>query len=76
VNDLKMTSPTIRSNLIAGIFTVIPLLVVWVVLEFIFSLLFAAGSPVADRVTLFFMDRMPRARPFWRMSSFNGWWRS
>jgi uncharacterized membrane protein len=63
VNDLKTTSRTIRSNLIAGIFTVIPLLVVWLVLEFIFSLLFAVGSPVAERVTLFFMDRMPRAAP-------------
>ena len=63
MNDLKMTSRTIRSNLIAGIFTIIPLLVVWVVLEFIFSLLFAVGSPVGERVTLFFMDRMPRAAP-------------
>jgi len=63
VNDLKITTRTIRSNLIAGIFTVIPLLVVWLVLDFIFSLLFAVGSPVAERVTPFFMDRMPQAAP-------------
>lgn len=58
-----MTSRTIRSNLIAGIFTVIPLVVVWMVLEFIFSVLFTVGSPVGDRVTRFFMDQMPEAAP-------------
>jgi uncharacterized membrane protein len=63
VTDLKTTSRTIRSNLIAGIFTVIPLGVVWMVLSFIFSVLFAVGSPVGDRVTRFFMDRMPEAGP-------------
>jgi uncharacterized membrane protein len=63
VSDLKRTSRTIRSNLIAGILTVIPLLVVWLVLDFIFALLFAVGSPIEDGVNRFIMDRMPEAAP-------------
>ena len=63
MSDLKLTTRTIRSNLIAGILTVIPLLVVWMVLDFIFSLLFAVGSPVEEGVTMFIMDRMPQAAP-------------
>jgi uncharacterized membrane protein len=58
-----MSSRTIRSNLIAGILTVIPLLVVWVVLNFIFALLFAVGSPIEDGLNRFIMDRMPEEAP-------------
>jgi len=63
VSDLKINTRTIRSNLIAGVLTVIPLLVVWLVLDFIFSLLFAVGSPVEEGLTMFIMDRLPRAAP-------------
>jgi uncharacterized membrane protein len=61
LSEHKLTTRTIRSNLIAGILTLIPLLVVWLVLEFIFGILFAVGSPVATGVTLFITDRMPNA---------------
>jgi uncharacterized membrane protein len=70
VSDHKITSRTIRSNLIAGIFTVIPLLVVWMVLDFIFSLLFEVGSPVEEGVNRFIMDRMPEAEPVLRNALF------
>lgn len=63
MSDLKRTTSTIPSNLIAGILTVIPLLVVWLVLDFIFSFLFAVGSPVEEGVSRFIMDRMPEAEP-------------
>jgi uncharacterized membrane protein len=63
VSDLKVTSRTIRSNLIAGILTLIPLLVVWVILNFFFALLFAVGSPIEDGLNRFIMDRMPEAAP-------------
>ena len=53
----------IQANLIAGILTVIPLLVVWLVLDFILSFLFAVGSPVEAGVMTFITDRMPEAAP-------------
>jgi len=43
--------------------TVIPLLVVWIVLDFVFSVLFAVGSPVATGFTLFVTTRFPTAVP-------------
>ena len=63
MSDLKLTTGTLQSNLIAGILTVIPLLVVWLVLDFIFGLLFEVGSPVEEGVTRFVMDRLPAAEP-------------
>jgi uncharacterized membrane protein len=63
LSDLKLTTGTVQSNLIAGVLTVIPLLVVWLVLNFIFGLLFAVGSPVEEGVTQFIMDRLPAAEP-------------
>jgi uncharacterized membrane protein len=47
LSEHKRTSLNIRAKLIAGVLTVIPLLVVWIVLDFVFSILFAVGSPVA-----------------------------
>jgi uncharacterized membrane protein len=63
LTDLKRTSRNLRSNLIAGVLTIIPLIVVWVVLDFIFSFLFAVGSPVEQGISLFVMHRMPQAAP-------------
>ena len=63
MTDLKRTSRNLRSNLIAGVLTIIPLIVVWVVLDFIFSFLFAVGSPVEQGISLFVMHRMPQAAP-------------
>ena len=56
-------SKTIKSNLIAGVLTVIPLIVVWFVLDFIFAFLSAVGAPVAAGFTMFIIDRMPNAAP-------------
>jgi uncharacterized membrane protein len=55
---------SIRANLIAGVLTVIPLLVVWVVLDFIFSILFALGAPLEAALSRVIAERMPGATPW------------
>src|SRR5205085_11090256 len=59
--DRKPFSKSIQANLIAGVLTVIPLIVVWFVLDFIFTFLEAVGAPVAAGLTMFITDRMPNA---------------
>jgi uncharacterized membrane protein len=54
---------TIRANLIAGVLTLIPLLVVWIVLDFVFAFLFQVGSPFAGALNRFLAERMPEAVP-------------
>ena len=54
---------SVQSSLIAGVLTLIPLIVVWFVLDFIFAFLSAAGSPVASGLSMFLEDRMPGAVP-------------
>jgi uncharacterized membrane protein len=49
--------------LLAGVLTVIPLLVVWIVLDFVFSILFSVGSPVAAAFIMFITDHFPTANP-------------
>ncbi len=63
MSERKRGTRTIRANLIAGVLTVIPLVVVWLVLDFVFSFLFAVGSPVATGFTMFITDRYPTAVP-------------
>ena len=63
MSDRKLSSRSIRANLIAGVLTVIPLVVVWIVLDFVFSFLFAVGSPMAGGFTMFITDRYPTAGP-------------
>lgn len=63
MSDHRLTSRTIRAKLIAGVLTVIPLLVVWIVLDFVFAILFAVGSPVATAFTMFITDRFATAEP-------------
>ena len=63
MSEHKRTSLTIRAKLIAGVLTVIPLVVVWIVLDFVFSVLFAVGSPVAGGFIMFVTDRFPAATP-------------
>jgi uncharacterized membrane protein len=63
LSEHKLTTRTIRTKLIAGVLTVIPLLVVWIVLDFVFAILFAVGSPVATGFTMFITDRFPTADP-------------
>lgn len=64
MSDRKSFAKSIQSNLIAGVLTLIPLIVVWFVLDFIFAFLSAAGSPVAAALSMFIADRMPGAEPF------------
>ena len=63
MSEHKLTALTIRAKLIAGVLTVIPLLVVWIVLDFVFSILFAVGSPVAAGFIMFITDHFPTAKP-------------
>jgi uncharacterized membrane protein len=70
LSEHRLTSRTIRANLIAGVLTVIPLLVVWIVLDFVFAVLFAVGSPVASGFTMFITDRFPTADPILTNSVF------
>ncbi len=59
----RTLAKTIQSNLIAGVLTIIPLIVVWFVLDFIFDFLSSVGSPVASGISMFIDDRMPQAAP-------------
>jgi uncharacterized membrane protein len=45
--------PHVRRTLIAGLFTVIPLIAVWLVFEFVLGTLFAFGQPLAGPLTRF-----------------------
>ena len=62
MSDRKLIR-TIRANLIAGVLTLIPLLVVWIVLDFVFAFLFAVGAPFEAGLTMFVTDRVPEAAP-------------
>jgi uncharacterized membrane protein len=53
----------IQRNLIAGILTIIPILVVWVVLDFVFAFLFSVGSPIGRGLIRIIADRMPESAP-------------
>src|SRR6516162_6141208 len=61
VAEHRLSAKTVQTNLITGVLTLIPLLVVWFVLDFVLSFLFAVGSPFAVGVTMFITDRMPGA---------------
>ncbi|MGH7488841.1 MAG: DUF502 domain-containing protein [bacterium] len=63
MSEHRLSTRTIRAKLIAGVLTVIPLLVVWIVLNFVFSILFAVGSPVAAGFIMFITDHFPTANP-------------
>ena len=68
--ERKSIKKAIQSNLIAGVLTIIPLIVVWVVLDFIFAFLSTVGSPVASGLSMFIEDRMPGAVPLLDNQSF------
>ena len=63
MSERKGLAKAIQSNLIAGVLTIIPLIVVWLVLDFIFAFLEAVGSPVAAGISMFISDRVPGAEP-------------
>jgi uncharacterized membrane protein len=70
LSEHRLTSRNIRANLLAGVLTIIPLLVVWIVLKFVFAVLFAVGSPVASGFTMFITNRFPTANPILTNSVF------
>lgn len=60
----------IRANLLAGVLTLIPILVVWLVLNFIFAFLFSVGAPV-ERALVGFVGRwLPQLEPILQHSVF------
>lgn len=61
--DRKPILKTIQSNLIAGILTVLPILVVWIVVSFLLTLLSSAGAPVASALTNFIDSEFPAMAP-------------
>ncbi len=70
MTERKALAKTIQSNLIAGVLTIIPLIVVWFVLDFIFDFLSSVGSPVASGLAMFIADRMPQAQPLLDLHAF------
>ena len=54
----------IQGNLFAGILTVIPLVVVWLVFQFVLNALESAGDPMASALVDFIVARAPGARPW------------
>jgi uncharacterized membrane protein len=53
-----------RSNLIAGLLTVTPLIVVWLVFDFFLTTLSNWGHPLAVELTVFLDSRFPALQPF------------
>ncbi|HEY5347524.1 MAG TPA: DUF502 domain-containing protein [Rhizomicrobium sp.] len=52
-----------QNNLLAGLLTIIPLAVVWMVLSFFLTLLADAGRPMAEGVTTFLARNFPALAP-------------
>jgi uncharacterized membrane protein len=64
VSGNKRLSLHLQRNLIAGILTIIPILVVWLVLEFVFDFLFWVGSPVGHALITIIGPQAPGATPW------------
>jgi uncharacterized membrane protein len=52
-----------QANLIAGLLTVTPLIVVWLVFDFFLTTLSVWGAPLASELTAFVEDRLPGLKP-------------
>jgi len=63
VSERKRTSLNLQTNLLAGFLTIIPLLVVWFVFDFLFNLLSEVGRPVANALTVFLDQNVPALTP-------------
>jgi uncharacterized membrane protein len=61
--DRKSFFKTVQSNLIAGVLTVLPILIVWVVVSFLLTLLSSTGAPVASALTNFIDVEFPMMAP-------------
>lgn len=60
----------IKGNLIAGVITIIPILVVWLVVTFVFDVLFRVGAPLERALLDLVSDVAPSAEPLLNNSAF------
>jgi len=63
VEEEKPQGIHLKANLIAGVLTIIPILVVWVVLSFVFDILFRVGAPMERALIDVVADVAPGAEP-------------
>ena len=63
MEEKKSEGLHIKANLIAGVLTIIPILVVWIVLSFVFQLLFRVGAPVERALIEWVANVAPTAEP-------------
>jgi uncharacterized membrane protein len=61
--ERKRFLKSVQSNMIAGILTVLPIIVVWLVISFLLNLLSSAGAPLASGLAEFVVDRFPAMAP-------------
>lgn len=61
--ERKPLLKSIQSNLIAGILTVLPIIVVWIVISFLLNLLSSAGAPVASALANLIEGSFPKMAP-------------
>jgi uncharacterized membrane protein len=57
-------SLNLRNYLIAGFLTIVPLIVVWLVFDFLLGVLFEAGQPLGAAVGAFLGSKEPALRPW------------
>jgi uncharacterized membrane protein len=63
VTERKGLTLHIQRNLIAGVLTIIPIIVVWIVLDFVLGFLFTVGSPVGRAVIALIASVSPQSEP-------------
>jgi uncharacterized membrane protein len=63
VERKRSLSANLQTNLIAGVLTLIPVVVVWLALNFVFATLFSFGAPLAFALTNFVTARAPSLEP-------------
>ena len=63
MSERKSLSLHLKRNLIAGVLTLIPILVVWVVLDFVLSFLSSVGSPVGAALIRAIVGEYPDLAP-------------
>ncbi|HEX4302436.1 MAG TPA: DUF502 domain-containing protein [Rhizomicrobium sp.] len=60
----RLFQANFQSNLIAGLLTVTPLIIVWLVFDFFLETLSQWGQPLALQLTLFLDDHFPMLKPW------------
>jgi uncharacterized membrane protein len=70
LNKIKHDGLRLKANLIAGVLTIIPILVVWIVLSFVFEVLFRVGEPMERALVEAITRIAPSAEPILTNSLF------